>query len=63
MTSLLECRAAGKTGEKILQLDLDPTSFKSHRQYTQKCRKSCWLSVDGLISDVGLRLLDVEAPE
>ena len=39
-----------------LQLDLDPTPFTSHRQY-------CWLSADGLISDVELTVLDVEAPE
>ena len=32
MTSLLEWKAAERTGEKkSLQLDLDPTSFISHR--------------------------------
>ena len=59
----------GKSGrENSLWLDFDPKSFIPHRQYihwiyTLKCRKTCWLSADGLISDVGLTVLTFEAPE
>ena len=33
------------------------------RHCTYKCRKSCWLSEDSLISDLGCMLLPVEPQE
>ena len=64
VTSMLEWRACGETGEKdSLQLDLDPTSFTSYRQCMHRNVGNVDFQLMVLFQMQDITVLDVQAPE